>query len=180
MKKLLLLLVLGFVLTSCTQAQNEMESEIKVYIDKNVKYPESYESIDFKIIDTITIGENAQMSINIDESNIQDLQNSLNNHKLQFAKSIDAVIQYGKDFQHFVDEAKEGIVETTVQLIDADNRIVDYKKDLNSKEVYSYVIENNFLLKNKFGELCLSKSYFFFDKKLKIFDVSNNLKNENF
>jgi hypothetical protein len=149
-----------------------MKSEIRAYYNEYAYDSKDYEFVDLKVIDTLTVGNRAEKEIGLIEDNIKLKQELLNEYKIQFVESMSAVVQYGKDFQFFVDEAKEGIKVTEEKITSYKNEIAEYEKDLNSKEVLGYVVEHHFKIKNEFGQLGTTKLYFLFNKQLKILGFS--------
>ena len=97
MRKLLLgalLLLSMFNLVSCGN-QGKMESGIKTFLEKNAKDPVSYQLVELKIIDTITISSIAKNSIKVSQETIDDNNRELLQWQRTKNSALESVKKWG-------------------------------------------------------------------------------------
>jgi hypothetical protein len=172
MKKIILGLAI-MSLAACSNNESKMKAEIKTYLDKNAKDPKSYEFVDLKILDTVTLGEFAKKRI--DEIAINTLEFST-----KIIENETTILQHKQngysDIYKDSDANRTKINVSYTEMI-AENKIdsLDFTKKINDKTVVGYVTEHNYRLKNGFGALDLSKSYVEFDEHYKLLSFGENL-----
>ncbi len=176
MKKIILILSISIALISCAKdnkynllslfapsTENKMETAIKDYIDKNSDDPKSYESVELKVLDTITIGQVAKeivVDINTKNKEVEDRLRHLNKFH-----------ETDNGFNGFFINMNKGLIKNCkLQIKRLNEQDIKYKTFLNSKEAL-YSVSHKYRLKNPFGALYLKNSYFIFDKDFHIIEV---------
>jgi PBP1b-binding outer membrane lipoprotein LpoB len=165
MKKTITILGLAILMISCNSNESKMKSGIKDYLDKNAKDPKSYEFIELKILDTVTVGE-------INKRIVDDLT-----YEIEMVKE-DIVFQKKliSDFPSLPsDEEKSKINELELEMTNLTKELNANKKDFTSKDVVGYITRHKFRIKNGFGALDLSEMYVEFDKNFKLLEMDKDL-----
>jgi len=162
MKTKITILGLAILMISCNTNESKMKSGIKDYFKKNAKDPGSYEFVELKITDTITVGEIAQKFFTDNEEEIKK-----QNDDIEFQKKLI------KDFPSLPsDEQKTKIKSNEEFIVELKNDMDKVKPFINNKEVALYNVEHSYRLKNGFGALDLYKHFFAFDKEFKLIDMA--------
>ena len=76
MRKVILIMSLSIALFSCSN-ESKMKSGIKEYFNTKAKDPKSYEFVELKVFDTLTIGEVAKEIIESNNRNIQSKKSEI-------------------------------------------------------------------------------------------------------
>lgn len=165
MKKVIFALCLLFAIVSCSNEnklksnESKMKSGIKDYFEKNANDPKSYEFVDLKITDTLTLGEVANQNIEVIDKSIKDNIEFLKDRKkfeaeypnpdakMDFA-SYEEIIKYDKKSKEL------------------------FEKFSNSTEIVLYKVSHKYRLKNEFGAIILLTNDFVFDKDFIVVDMA--------
>ena len=174
MRKLILgalLLLSMFSLVSCGN-ESKMKSGIKSYLEKNAKDPGSYQLVELKIIDTITVSSIAKNSIKVSQETIDDNNKELLQWQKTKNSALESCKKWGHDFDHFVTEAN-----TEIETLNGLNKIASddiskYKNKVNDKTILGYRASHKFRLKNGFGALDLDEQYVVYDKDFNFLDMT--------
>jgi hypothetical protein len=162
MKKFILLLVLSMALFSCSNNESKMKSAIIDYLNKNARDPKSYEFVELKIVDTVTVGDYAENKILELQISNSEAQQQINITKLK-----------AKDNPS---ETKNKIILLSEEIIVKNKKdSIELSKNLNNKEVIGFVATHKFRIKNGFGALDLSEMYVEFDKEFKLLEMDKDL-----
>lgn len=165
MRKTIAILGLTLLMISCNSNESKMKSEIKEYLDKNAKDPKSYEFVELKILDTVTIGE-------VNKRIVDDL-----NYDIESAKK-DIVFQNKliTDFPSLPsDEQKAKIKDSETQIATLTKELQVNKRDFKDTNVVGYVATHKFRIKNGFGALDLSEMFVEFDKDFNFLEMDKSL-----
>jgi hypothetical protein len=157
MKKVILFMSLSIALFSCSN-ESKMKSGIKEYFNTNAKDPKSYEFVELKVFDTLTIGAVAKSVIEDIDRNIQSEKDDIIFQKGLMAKYPTLT---GSEEKSKIESSEE-----MIKIYKTDKEAV--KKFLNSKEIVLYNASHKYRLKNGFGALDLSNSDFVFDKDFNV------------
>ena len=165
MKKVITILGLGILMVSCNSNESKMKSGIKEYLEKNAKDPKSYEFVELKILDTVTIGELNQRKVEDDEYDLKSENENIvfQNKLINDYPSLPSAEQKAK-----IRESEKIIIEISKQL-------EQNKKNTNNKEIVGYVATHKYRLKNGFGALDLSEMFVEFDKDFKFLEMNEKL-----
>lgn len=165
MKKTITILGLAILMISCNSNESKMKSGIKEYLDKNAKDPKSYEFVELKILDTVTIGE-----IN---------KRIVDNLTYDIAGAKEDIVFQNKLINDYPslpsDEQKAKIKESELEIANLTKELNANKKDFTNKDVAGYVASHKFRIKNGFGALDLSEMYVEFDKDFNFLEMDKNL-----
>ena len=162
MKKVILILSFSMVLISCSN-ESKMKSGIKDYFDKNAKDPKSYEFVELKVFDTLTIGKVAKQVIEDIDQNIKT-----ENDNITFENDLMAKYPTVTG-----SEEKEKIKSSQDMIKSYNTDKEKIKTFLNSKEIVLYNATHKYRLKNGFGALDLSSSDFVFDKGFNVVKMAS-------
>jgi PBP1b-binding outer membrane lipoprotein LpoB len=164
MKKIYLILGLSVLMFSCSN-ENKMKSEIKNYLDKNAKDPTSYEFVELKILDTVTVGD-------INKRIVEDLTIDINRLK----ENIESQKKLISDFPTLPSDAeKQNIKVSEVEISILTKKLDANKKDFTNKEILGYISTHKFRIKNGFGALDLDEMWVEFDKDFKLLKMGEDL-----
>jgi hypothetical protein len=165
MKKAITILGLGILMVSCNSNESKMKSGIKEYLEKNAKDPKSYEFVELKILDTVTIGELYKRKV---ENN--ELEMEVENDNIVFQNKL------LNDFPSLPsDEGMASIKQSEEEIIKVTKQLELNKKNINNKEIVGYVATHKYRLKNGFGALDLSEMFVEFDKDFKFLEMNEKL-----
>lgn len=163
MKKIILMLALTMLMFSCSN-ESKMKSEIKNYLDKNAKDPTSYEFVELKILDTVTIGD-------INKRTVEDLTYDIETNK----KDIVFQNKLIKDYPSLPNDEQKAIIDSVQNVIATLTKEIDAnKKDFTNKEILGYVATHKFRIKNGFGALDLDEMWVEFDKDFKLLKMDKS------
>jgi hypothetical protein len=141
-----------------------MKSEIKNYLDKNAKDPKSYEFVELKILDTVTVGD-------INKRVVEDLTYDINSLK----ENIESENKLINDFPTLPsDNEKANIKESEAKISILTGKLNANKKDFANKEILGYVATHKFRIKNGFGALDLDEMWVEFDKDFKLLKMDKS------
>ena len=164
MKKALTLLGLLILLISCNSNESKMKSGIKEYLEKNAKDPKSYEFVELKILDTVTIGELNEKKVEDNEYELKSENDNIIFQKKQIS-----------DFPSLPRFENDSIIKASEEkIIRLKNELEINKKDLNNKEIVGYLGTHKYRLKNGFGALDLSEMFVEFDKDFNFLEMKKN------
>jgi len=171
MKKIILLL-LAIAFVSCQSNEGKMKNEIKAYLDKNAKDPKSYEFVELKILDTVSIADVSKEEIekmeieNLEYNNIilenqnKILDYQLSNHVELYKKLIEKRNKSIKNYKDFISLNNSMIKKA--------------KKNVSNLNTVGYIYSHKYRLKNGFGALDLSQNYLSFDKNDSLLSFSDS------
>ncbi|RZL44958.1 MAG: hypothetical protein EOP00_18560 [Pedobacter sp.] len=169
MKNILSILTLVFVFVSCTKNENPFEEAIIKYFNENAKDPKSYESLELKIIDTITAEDCAKLIIADNDINIAKNKMSILEKESEISTRKLQISEFKNDKSIVADlnksvESKQNLLNSFIKLnSDYAAESKSMSKFLNNKESVAYLVLHKYRLKNGFGALDLFESYFTFD-----------------
>lgn len=172
----LFILVFTIILISCSK-NNSFENEIKKYIEKNANDPKSYELIDFKIIDTITVGMQSNILILINNSKLYEkLNDSLDLELLQLKNLMYYTKTKSSEWKDLVDETSKMIEKNNTGILNLKNENSELKKNIGFKEILGFKTRLNCRMKNENGTLEKFEYISLFDenKKILIFELKSN------
>jgi predicted house-cleaning noncanonical NTP pyrophosphatase (MazG superfamily) len=150
MKKIIPLLAL-VMLFSCTK-ESLFEKSISEYVKTNFKDPSSYEKIEVKVLDTITVGDQVREEKSNYQEQIKDLRKT-NEMNEKLGRS---------EVQEMM--AKDNLEE----IASIQNVISDRCKDTASTEMVYYKISHKYRANNSFGAKELYNDIVSMDKDYKI------------
>ena len=157
------MLGLSVLIFSCSN-ESKMKSEIKNYLDKNAKDPKSYEFVELKILDTVTIGD-------IDKRIVEDITYDIETNKEDIVFQNKLIKDYpsiSNDEQKAIIDSVQNVIATLTKELDAN------KKDFANKEILGYVATHKFRIKNGFGALDLDEMWVEFDKDFKLLKMDKS------
>jgi hypothetical protein len=167
MKKIIFMLVISVALFSCSK-ESKMETGIREYIEKTAKDPKSYEFVELKATDTLTVAEYAKILIAHNNENQRFCDSLIKNFDRDSKKVVlDYMGQNINTAEKHEQELKDA--KQTLKEAAAENLIAN--ELLNSKDVLLYSANHQFRLKNGFGALDLNDMYVFFDKNFQVLDI---------
>ena len=179
MKKLLSLLLLTLTLISCSN-ESKMKSNIVTYFEKTAKDPKSYESVEFKVIDTITVSGVAKEKIKLFQKNIDD-NNKLLKELKKTKTFFSTIVGYDDDYLTMLDNQNEGPTAVNYQITTLGEvndsvqvEINKYKEKVNDNTVLGYIAFHKFRIKNAFGALDLYEKYITFDTNFNVLEMVDN------
>jgi hypothetical protein len=161
MKKIILGLNVVVSLVSCSNNESKMREEIVTYLQANAKDPKSYEFVELKVVDTVTIGEVNKRLIGDNKVGIFIAESSLEVEKMLV-----------KDIGVEQELKVKGIVSNLNEL---KKQALTLSKDTINKEPLGYIATHKFRIKNGFGALDLSSRYIQFDKEFKLLKMDEKL-----
>lgn len=168
MKKIILGLAVLTVLFSCSN-ESKMKSEIKAYLDKNAKDQKSYEFVELKSLDPLTVGDYAKKRIAFNYENKKFNDSIVKNFGLYIDKiELDPFgenLNSPENQKEYFDDAKKQLIE-----IEVVNKILN--KHIDSKDILIVKAIHSFRIKNGFGVLDLVNMYVFFNKDYKLLDMT--------
>jgi hypothetical protein len=173
MKNKFLALGISIFLLSCSN-ESKMKSEIKKYLDKNAKDPKSYELVDFKVVDTITVGEIAKSIKQSNDFKIED-------EKINIQKDeslIELYSEYPSEFKDLINDYRNNIETSktiTKEILDENKELIKYTKSL---DVLGYTANHKYRIKNGFGALDLSNEVALFDKDCNLKNLDGSFKDQ--
>jgi len=178
MKKIFPILALTFLFASCAKNETSYEKAIVEYFNKNAKDPKSYESVELKVIDTITAEDCSKLVIANNNISIAENEMSITNKENEISKRKLEVNEFKNDKSIVADlnksiDSKQNIVNSLISVnteYAAENTAMS--KFLNNKETVAYLVLHKYRLKNGFGALDLVESYFTFNKSNVIINKS--------
>lgn len=168
MKKNVLLVVLSVLVMACSN-ENKMKSEIKDYMNKNAKDPQSYEYVDLQIMDTIQTAEFAKKTIDFNNVN----QKFCDSVVVNFDADVNKVeLDYMGENMNTVEKHQEQLKDAKETLKKGKAENLKMNSFIKSKDVLIYLTIHKFRAKNGFGALDLDSIYVQFDKDFKLLSVS--------
>ncbi|MFV8440818.1 hypothetical protein [Flavobacterium sp. LB2P44] len=174
MKRIILMLSLTMLMFSCSN-ESKMKSEIKNYLDKNAKDPKSYEFVELKILDTVTVGSISEDEIEENNRILKDNDEAMQISKTTLGKAIKLNKQYNDNsFDEHIIGATTDIKAIEKENFVCNKQIAKYRKTINSKEVLGYVATHKFRIKNGFGALDLDEMWVEFDKDFKLLKMDKS------
>lgn len=142
MKRFFLVFFIALFIISCNSSDRKMKNSINEYLSNFAKDPSSYQLIELKIIDTITISE-----INkIKEENLLSQQLSI----------------LSSNF-YTVDDKKIKVKDLESEI----SNLLEESK-LSSNVIKGYVANHRFRMKNSYGGLELYSLFILFDSTFKV------------
>jgi hypothetical protein len=165
MKKTITILGLTLLMVSCNSNESKMKSGIKDYLDKNAKDPKSYEFVELKILDTVTVGE-------VNKRIVDDLTYDIESAKKDIVFQNKLITDYPSLPST---EQKAKIKDSETQIATLTKELEANKKDFKDKNVVGYVATHKFRIKNGFGALDLSEMFVEFDKDFNFLEMDKNL-----
>jgi hypothetical protein len=189
MKKIISTLLVSLFLISCSKSQNNIKSEISVFFENNAKDPKSYEFVELKIADTVTVEDcikssqenNAEFILYL-KTNIEDYKttiikketdiNEIKNMEYASASEKEKLIA---DLNKSIENKKKQIESLNLKITETKNESEKIEKIENKKDVVCFVYKHKYRLKNGFGALDLVESYFLFDKNNKLLNKSEDI-----
>lgn len=151
---------------SCNSNESKMKNGIKDYLEINAKDPKSYEFVELKILDTVTVGE---INKRIVDDIIYDIE--LAKENLVFENKL--INDYPNSSNLLTNKAKikesETLIATLTKELEAN------KKDFKDKNVIGYIAKHKFRIKNGFGALDLSEMYVEFDKDFNFLEMDKDI-----
>jgi TolA-binding protein len=177
MKKILLGLLLSITLFACSNDESKMKSGIADYLSKTAKDPKSYEFIELKVIDTITVGKCATNLITSNNDLIADINieiQKLENEIKDAQQDIDYK-EFKKDFDKIINAANSSISILKLEINDYEKENIKLKKITTLTDVVFYNANHKFRLKNGFGALDLDQKYVLFDKEFNVKYMSSDI-----
>jgi hypothetical protein len=165
MKDLGIMIASMILLTSCNSNENKIKSRIKEHIIKNTNDPNSYEFVDLKIIDTVTVGE-------LNEKEIEQIKDDLKNER------SDIVIQNNiiNIFPSLPNDDSKTIIKMSEdQIVLLEKKLKISNKDLGNKEIVGYVIKHKYRENNLAGALQSNEVFVEFDSEFKFLEMGEKL-----
>ena len=189
MKKIISTLLVALFLISCSQSENNIKSEISDYFEKNAKDPKSYEFVELKIADTVTVEDCIKSSQENNAEFILYCNTNIEDYKTKIIKKETDIIEIKNmgytsasdkekliaDFNKSIESKKKQIDSLNVKISETESESEKIKKVENKKDVVCFVYKHKYRLKNGFGALDLVESYFLFDKNNKILNKSEEI-----
>jgi hypothetical protein len=176
MKKILLGLLLSITFFSCSN-ESKMKSGIADYLNKTAKDPKSYEFVELKVIDTITVGECATNLITSNNNLIAEKNIEIQNRENEI-KDAQQDIDYKEfkiDFDKIINAANSSKSIFKLEINDYKKENIKLKKITTLTDVVFYNANHKFRLKNGFGALDLDQKYVLFDKQLNVKYMSSDI-----
>ena len=164
MKKAITILGITLLIVSCNSDESKMKSGIKEYLDKNAKDPKSYEFVELKILDTVTVGE-------VNKRIVDDLTYDIENAKKEIVFQNKLITDYPSLPST---EQRIKIKESETQIAALIKELEASKKDFKDKNVVGYIANHKFRIKNGFGALDLSEMYVEFDKDFNFLEMDKS------
>lgn len=176
MKKNILMLVLSIALFSCSN-ESKMKSGINDYLNKNAKDPKSYEFVELKINDTITVGECAKnlINTNIDLIVEKKLEIQKKENDIKDAQEDIDYKEMKMDFDKIINLSKSSISIFKSEINDYEKENLKLKKITTIKDIIFYNANHKFRLKNGFGALDLNQEYVLFDKNFVVKNMTSDI-----
>ena len=176
MKKIVLGLLIAVSLFSCSN-ESKMKNGIIDYLNKNAKDPKSYEFVDLKVIDTITVGECAEnlITTNIELIAEKNLEIQKRKDEIKDAQEDLDYKEFKIDFDKIINSSKSSISIFELEINDYKSENLKLKKINALKDVVFYNIAHKFRLKNGFGALDLDQKYVLFDKDFNVKNMTNDI-----
>ena len=156
-------------LFSCSN-ESKMKSGITDYISKTAKDPKSYEFVELKVIDTITVEECATNLITsnndlIAEKNIEIQKEET---KIKDAQQDIDYKEYKISFDNIINASNSIIIILKSEINDFEKENIKLKKITTLTDVVFYNANHKFRLKNGFGALDLDQKYVLFDNEFNV------------
>lgn len=181
MKKNILILVLLITQISFSQNENKFNPAIVDYFKKNAHDPKSYEFVDSKFVDTITVSDCAKLTI---EYNSQAIESN----KIGIKELEDKISELKKDIDEFknnselvkrlnesINRKKELLKRYSEINIDYEKENIEVTKFFKNEDIVCYIVWQKYRIKNILGALVLTETYFTFDKDYIIINISEEL-----
>lgn len=165
MKRTITILGCAILMISCNNNESKMKSGIKEHLNKNAKDPKSYEFVELKILDTVTVGE-------INKRIVDDITYDIERAKEDIIFQTKLINDYPSLPN---DDNKSKIKEYELEIANLTQKLNANKKDFTNKEIAGYVANHKFRLKNGFGALDLSEMFVEFDKDFNFLEMDKNL-----
>lgn len=161
MKTKISILYLAVILISCNSNESKMKVGITDYLNKNAGDPKSYELIELKVIETVTVGEIAKMITANNDTIITKYTEALQKIKNNFREYAPIEIRKMNEMRPEIEKLK---IEYEY-----------YTPLINSKEVLGYIAFHKFRIKNSLGILGIATHYVAFDKEFKLLGMDDNI-----
>lgn len=163
MKRTILLLVLSFVVTNCTDKKSDvLDQKVTTYIKANATDPDSYQPVSTEILDTVYVNKFAAglMGINTDEIKMieKDLEN-LNRILSELDPKKDE-----KKIQALRQKIEEG--KQAIETIKTTNKKIEPL--LENKEIAFIKVVHSCKLNNAKGELVDDHIYMLLDDQMNV------------
>ena len=178
MKKILLVFAFVLFLFSCSNSESKMKSGIKEYLEKNAKDPKSYEFVELKIKDTLTVEEISKDFIESNNDLIKDekdeiekLNNNINEYKLDVDYNDK---DFKSDFDKAINSSQKNIELHKEGIVQYENQNQKLNKLSKSKEVIGYLGYHKFRIKNGLGALDLIEKIVVFNKDFEVLNMETD------
>jgi hypothetical protein len=186
MKRTITILGCAILMISCNNNESKMKSGIKEHLNKNANDPKSYEFVELKILDTVTVGE-------INKRIVDDITYDIERAKEDITYDIERAkkdiifqtklinilghdnLSLRREYELEIEDNKSKIKEYELEIANLTQKLNATKKDFTNKEIVGYVAYHKFRLKNGFGALDLSKMFVEFDKDFNFLEMDNEL-----
>jgi hypothetical protein len=165
MKNIVIMIALLMLLTSCNSNENKIKSGIKEHIGKNANDPNSYEFVDLKIIDTVTVGE-------LNEREVEEIKDDLKNERSDIAIQNKIINMFPSLPNH---DSKSIIKMSEDRIVVLEKKLEINKKDLSNKEIVGYVVKHKYRQNNLSGALQLVEVFVEIDSKFKFLEMGEKL-----
>ncbi len=189
MKKIISTLLVTLLVISCSQNENDIKSEINDYFEKNAKDPKSYEFVELKIADTITVEDCIKSSQENNVEFILTCKTNIEDYKTKIIKKETEIIEIKNmpytsasdkekliiDFNKSIEIKKKRIDSLNIKISETETEINKIKNAKNKKDIVCFLYKHKYRLKNGFGALDLVESYFLFDKNNKLLTKSEDI-----
>jgi len=187
--KIAMIVCLTISSISCSQSEEKINSEIISYFNNNAKDPKSYEFIELKVTDTITVNECANSIYKNNTEFIEYCKNSIVEYEAKITK-IKREVQEAKSLEYVDLELLKKVIASSdestnrkierinslkTQITNGEKQNLELSKYSKNTDVISYVYWHKYRLKNSFGALDLFESYFTLDKDYLLINKSEDI-----
>ena len=159
MKKINLLcfLIFTFITISCSK-ENNIQTKINEYVEKNFNDPKSYELIELKLIDTLTTKKAAKYIIDNRVANINAINQYIKEKNKEISDRAMSAFLGGPSFG--LNEEVNELKQEKAELSKYNDTILMYQKEntrlekyLNQNGIVYYRYQHNYRTKNNSGVL---------------------------
>jgi hypothetical protein len=165
MKKSIVILGLVILIASCNSNESKIRSGIKKYIEENANDPSSYEFVDLKIIDTVTVGE-------LNEREVEEIKDDLKNGRSDIAIQNNIINMFPSLPN---DDSKLIIKMSEDRIVVLEKKLEINKKDFSNKEIVGYVVKHKYRQNNLSGALQLIEGFVEIDSEFKFLEMGEKL-----